>query len=295
MRPSPRNSSLFARALRRTGARRAIVVCTLPLLLAPMAGCATEKRALSAAEFQRNAEAAYNAALETFYDRDWISVPVVMEEVKKEYAGTRFARLAQLRIADAQFHQGNYAESITAYREFLRDFPNDPEVPYARYRVVLCHFQARGESSMSPPLEERDLVNVRDADEAITSFLKDYPAYPKREDLLYMHLWVRGMLARHELYVARYYLNRDNFEAALSRAEYALRNFRETGLEPEALVLLGETQMRRGERSAAKAAFEQVLNHYPASPFVIPARNFIAEIERDPLGPKTATPTTPHY
>ncbi len=258
-------------------------------------GCKAEKRALSAAEFQRNAEAAYNEALVTFYDRDWISVPVVMEEVKREYAGTRFARLAQLRIADAQFHQGSYPESITSYREFLRDFPNDTEVPYARYRVVLCHFQARGESSVAPPLEERDLANVRDADEAISSFLKDYPAYPERSRLEYMHAWVRGMLARHELYVARYYLNRDNFEAALSRTEYTLRTYRETGLEAEALVLLGETQMRRGERGAAREAFELVLVQYPASPFAVPARNFIAEIERDPYGPKLAVPTTPTY
>jgi outer membrane protein assembly factor BamD len=276
-------------------APRLWLICGLSLALSGSWGCAEQKRAMSAEEFQRNAEAAYNQALEVFYDRDWITVPVVMEEVKKEYAGTRFARLAQLRIADAQFHQGNFAESITAYRQFLQDFPSDPEVPYARYRVVLCHFEARGESTLSPPLEERDLVNVRDADTAISSFLKDYPNYPKRDELLYMHLWVRGMLARHELYVARYYLNRDNFEAALSRTEYALRNFRETGLEPEALVLLGETQMRRGERGAAREAFEIVVAHYPTSPFTVAAKNFIAEIERDPKGPATAVPTTPHY
>ena len=271
----------------------ALLLFALTAVAAP--GCTSEKRAVSAAEFQRNAEVAYEQALQTFYDRDWVSVPVVMEEVKREYAGTRVARLAQLRIADAQYHQGSYPESITSYREFLRDFPNDPDVPYARYRVVLCHFQARGESALAPPLEERDLVSVRDADQAISAFLKDYPDYPERERLVYMHAWVRGMLARHELYVARYYLERGNFEAALMRTEYALRTFRETGLEPEALVLLGETKMRRGERGPAREAFELVVQHYPSSPFVVPARRFLAEIERDPAGPRLALPTTPSY
>lgn len=274
--------------------RKAALVL-VALTVASGSGCKSEKRAVSAAEFQRNAEAAYEEALQTFYDRDWVSVPVVMEEVKREYAGTRFARLAQLRIADAQYHQGSYPESITSYREFIRDFPNDPDIPYARYRVVLCHFQARGESALAPPLEERDLVSVRDADQAISAFLKDYPDYPERERILYMHAWVRGMLARHELYVARYYLEQGNFEAALSRTEYALKNFRQTGLEAEALVLLGETKMRRGERALAREAFEIVVQEYPDSPFVVPAQRFLAEIARDPAGPRLPPPATPSY
>lgn len=239
-------------------------------------GCASgPERAVSAAEFQANAQSAYEEALRSFYDQDWVNVPPLMEEVKKEYAGTRWARLAQLRIADAKYHQGSYAEAVTAYREFLRDFPNDPEVQYARYRVVLCQFAARGESILAPPLEERDLVNVRDAEETITAFLRDYPDYKERDRLLYMQSWTRGMLARHELYVARFYLRQDNFEAALARTEYALARIGATGLEPEALVLLGEIHLQGGHRSEALAAFEIVLRRFPDSPFAAVAKKFV--------------------
>ncbi len=202
-----------------------------------------------------------------------------MEAVKREYAGTRYARLAQLRIADGHFHQKDYPEAITAYREFLRDFPSDEEVPYARYKVIDCQFQSRGESVMAPPLEERDLVNVRDASASIDAFLRDYPAYPERERLLYMR--TRG--ARHAgalrcLYVARYYLRENDYDAALARTEYALGTYKDTGLEPEALVLLGETQMKKGATDEARAAFELVLQRYPLSPFAEPARRFLARL-----------------
>ena len=40
---------------------------------------------------------------------------------------------------------------------------------------------------------------------------------------------VTGLLVRHELYVARFYLATDNFKAAVARAEYALRNFEAPG------------------------------------------------------------------
>ncbi len=254
---------------------------TLPLF-GSLAACSKNRaEALSAVEFQREAKAAYEKALESFHDRDWVGVPLLMAQVKKEYAGSRYARLAQLRIADAQFHQGSFAEAITAYREFLREFPNDDEVPYARYRVALCQFESRGESSLSPPLEERDLVNIRDADRTIFLFLKDYPNYKEREHLLYMQSWVRGMLARHELYVARYYLKRGKYAAAISRAEYAILNFQATGLEPEALVLLGETHMKRHEPEKAAEAFYIVIERYPDSPFVIASTNFLKKLEKD--------------
>lgn len=256
-----------------------LLLSAAAVLVLPSLGCdKNRKEALSAVEFQRQAEAAYKKALEAFHDRDWVGVPLLMAEVKREFAGTRWARLAQLRIADAEYHQGSYAEAVTSYREFLREFPNDEEVPYARYRVALCQFESRGATVMAPPLEERDLVNVRDADRSISDFLSDYPNYKEREHLLYMQKWVRGMLARHELYVARYYMNQDKLDAAMMRAEYALVTYKDTGLEPEALVLLGETHMKRYEPEEAAGAFQIVLDRYPDSPFAIPARNFMKRL-----------------
>lgn len=246
------------------------------LLTGPLLSCSKNREeALSAVEFQHHAKIAYEKALESFHDRDWVSVPTLMAEVKREYAGTKWARLAQLRIADAEFHQRSFPEAITTYREFLREFPNDEEVPYARYRVALCQFESRPATTLAPPLEERDLVNVRDADRSISEFLKDYPNYKEREHLLYMQEWVRGMLARYELYVARYYLAENRYDAAIARTEYALANYKETGLEAEALVLLGETHMKRHEPHEAAGAFQIVLDRYPESPFVKPATNFM--------------------
>jgi outer membrane protein assembly factor BamD len=227
-------------------------------------------------EYAANAKKAYEEALEAFFDRDWEVVKPRMEEVKRKYGYSRYARLAELRVADAEFHQENYAEAVTAYKSFVHDYPNDPEVPYARYRVTRCQFLSSGDSPIMPPLEERDLSSVRDAYESITAFLSDYPNYKKRAELDYMLAVVSGMMVRHELYVARYYLNRGNFEAAIARCEYSLKTYRDTGLEPEALVLLGETYMKKKEPKRARELFAHVLSEYPSSAFTVPARKFLA-------------------
>jgi outer membrane protein assembly factor BamD len=240
-------------------------------------GCAAdEKKVESPVEYAANAKKAYEEALEAFFDRDWEVAKPRMQEVKRKYGYSRYARLAELRIADAAFHQENYAEAVAAYKSFVHDYPNDPEVVYARYRITRCQFQSSGDSVIMPPLEERDLSSVRDAYASITAFLSDYPDYKKRGELDYMLAVVSGMMVRHELYVARYYLERGNFEAAIARCEYSLKTYGNTGLEAEALVLLGETYMKKKERRRARQLFSHVLEAYPNSAFTIPARRFLA-------------------
>src|SRR5690606_36984255 len=127
---------------------------------------------------------------------------------------------------------------------------------------------------------------------------RDYPQDKNIDHLLYMQKWVRSMLARHELYVARYYLGRNKLDAAIARTEYALVHYKDTGLEPEALVLLGETHMKRYEPDKAASAFQIVLDRYPESDFVIPATKFMNHLQKTgalnrPAPPRAGAEPTP--
>jgi outer membrane protein assembly factor BamD len=243
------------------------------------AGCiASPPPPQTADEYAANAKRAYEEALETFHAKNWELVAPRMEDVKRNYGYSRYARLAELRIADAAFHQESFAEAVTGYRAFVHDYPNDPEVPYARYRITRCQFLSSGDSLILPPLEERDLSSVKDAYQSISAFIADYPHYKKRAELDYMLAVVAGMMVRYELYVARYYLDRGQFDAAIARCEYALQNYQSTGLEAEARVLLGETYMKMKKQADARHQFNQVLTKHPDSAFVVPARRFLAQL-----------------
>jgi outer membrane protein assembly factor BamD len=97
---------------------------------------------------------------------------------------------------------------------------------------------------------------------------------------------VIGRLVKHELYVARFYLGKDNFEAAIARIEYALRNYgtnlKATGDTPEAadhgaeaLVLLGQTYVRMHRWSDARDTFQAVVRGYERSPFAVQAKHYL--------------------
>ncbi len=247
------------------------------------AGCrGSDRQAESPLRYAENARREYEEALKVYFDRDWEEAVTLMQEVKRKYGYSRYARLAELRIADASFHQEKYPEAVTAYKAFVHDYPNDPEVPYARYKVARSLYEESSQSLLMPPLEERDLASVNDAHATIREFLADYPNYKRMREMEHMLEVVTGMLVRHELYVARFYLARDNFKAAVARCQYALRNFEDSGLEPEAMVLLGETYLRMKQRKKARAVFEHVLTRYPESPFSLPARRFLGSLAPRP-------------
>ena len=255
------------------------LVLVLGSLAALSAGCEPPPPpARTALEYTQNAKRAYEEALEKYFDRDWEEAIERFTGVKRNYGYTRYARLAELRIADAKFRQKEYAEAVTAYRSFVHDYPNDPEVPYARYKVTRALFQDTKPQFLLAPLEERDLVNVLDAYDALREMIDDYPGYEHRPELDYMLEVVTGVLVRHELYVARYYLRERRYEAVIARVESALDRYGASELEAEALVLLGETYLRLKQPKKARAAFRLVVTNHADSPFVIPARNFLDQM-----------------
>jgi outer membrane protein assembly factor BamD len=119
-----------------------------------------------------------------------------------------------------------------------------------------------------------------DAYRELNSFLIDYPESKWAKESKFMLLTITGRLVRHELYVARYYLDKGNFEAATKRIQYALRQYDGSGLEPEAMVLLGETYLKMKKVREGTEVFKQMIAVYPGSPFTDAARQFLAELKQ---------------
>lgn len=256
-----------------------------------LVGCAKEAR--TALSYSEDARRAYDEAMEEFAGHNWIEAQALFREVKRKYAYSRYARLAELRIADADFEQEKLSESIRGYRQFIHDHRSDVrEVEYARSRIAEAQFRQISDSFLLPSADERDQAVILDAYRELKGYIQDYPdaqQSPKIRELLEE---VTARLVRHELYVARFYLARDNYEAAVLRIQYAMRNFAgwsdepgahgvrdplavDSGLEAEALLLLGETYLKLHRFEKARETFRSILTDYERSPQVVPAKNYL--------------------
>jgi outer membrane protein assembly factor BamD len=211
-----------------------------------------------------NARKAYADALDEYYDNDCFAAVPMLRNVRKQFPYTRFAALADLRIADCDLKDGKHAEAIEAYNQFVRYRPSHPEVPYARFQAAFANFdQIPSEWLLSPPAYERDQRYAQESLRLLRRFVLDFPDDPLVPRAQRMAERVVKLLAAHEMYVAKFYYDRDRPRAAAGRLNTLLRSYPGSSYDPEALYLLGESYMRMKDPKGARRAFKELLARYP--------------------------------
>jgi outer membrane protein assembly factor BamD len=285
-------------------------VLALSLAGVSTTGCGGPE-AKTALGYSADAKRAYESALAEFDAHNWIECQQMFREVKRKYSYSRYARLAELRLADADFAQDKFAEAIRGYKQFVHDHRSDQdEVTYARSRIAEAQYKEISESLLLPSIEERDQGATLEAYKEMRGFLHDFPAAKQSKKVCDLLEDVTVKLVRHELYVARFYLRTDNFDATVWRVQYALRNYAseppcqahvakrasteveggnaagaiedddsatrtDFGLAPEALLLLGETYLKMHRWTDARAAFVAILQRYPESALIVQAKSYL--------------------
>jgi outer membrane protein assembly factor BamD len=238
--------------------------------------------------YTESAKRAYDQAMETYNAHQWIEAQAALREVKRKYSYSKYARQAELRIADADYEQEKFSDAIREYKDFIHAHRSDEEdVAYARSRIAEGTVAEIPEGFLMAASEERDQAAVVDAYKELKSFLADYPNAKESAHVRELLTQIIARLIRHELYVARFYLNRDNYDAAVARVQYALKNYPEaaagdstatgedTSLEADALLLLGETYLKMHKWSDARQAFEAIVQKHGRSGVAGQARNYL--------------------
>ena len=130
--------------------------------------------------------------------------------------------LAELAIADTQFARGNYTEAVDSYKSFIRLHPTHEKVEdgYAAFRVGECYYKDMPDDVwLLPPSYEKDQSAVTDALRELDDFRKKYPDSKYMKDVEPLRTErAASRLVDHEVYVARFYLNRDHTKAAAHAA-----------------------------------------------------------------------------
>jgi outer membrane protein assembly factor BamD len=256
-------------------------VACLPLLLcallAPL-GCTVASTfggvGAKAPSYGDDAARAYRAALDEFYDDDCFAAEPLFRNVRREFPYSRYAALADLRVADCNIKDGKYAEAIEAYNQFVRYRPSHPEVPYARFMVAKANFeQIPSDWLLSPPAYERDQHYAQESLRLLRRFMLDFPEDPLMPRAKNMAEQAVKLLAEHELYVANFYLSREHPRAAVGRLNTLLRSYPGSGYEPQALYLLGESYTEIEDPKAARRAFQELVTRFPNDEYASKARS----------------------
>jgi outer membrane protein assembly factor BamD len=168
-----------------------------------------------------SAEELASKGMEYFEDEDYEDALQTFTALKERYPYSRYAILAELKVADAHFHRQEYPEAVAAYEDFARLHPKNEAVPYVFFQIGACHY----EQLLS---KDRDQTATHRAILAFDRLLKAHPNSAYTDKAKEHITTCRELLAEHEMYVGRFYYKSKHFKAALGRFQRVLANFRDT-------------------------------------------------------------------
>lgn len=231
-----------------------------------------------ASNYADDARRAYEKAMVAFDNKDCLTAEPLFRDIRANYPYTRYAALSELREADCLASQDKHAEAIEIYQRFARVRASHEDVPYARFKAAESQYeQIPNEWFLSPPAHERDLRAARDALKDLRRFLLDFPDDRNAGEAQAMEKRTLALLAKHELYVADFYLTREQPKAAIGRLQDLLRSYEGSGYEPQALLLMGRTQLFMKDKAAAHDTFRTLIARYPDSGSAVQAERYLAD------------------
>jgi outer membrane protein assembly factor BamD len=244
------------------------------------AGCGA-KAGSGSVDYSVSAQKNYEKGLKELDNKDWIAASKYFAFIKSRFPYSKYAVLAELRLADAEFGAEQYLEAIDSYRLFQKFHPTHEMVAngYTTFRIGEAYFdQLSGDFWLFPPGYEKDQSSTEDAANELKSFLDKYPESPYRDKAKKILVKVGKRLADHEWYVARYYWDRGKPMGTVLRLRRLLERYRGVGYDIEALWLLGRAYTAVDMPERAKLAWTELVSKYPKSPRAGEARSALAEL-----------------
>jgi len=241
-------------------------VLAVALLLA-LAACSKHVSFSGEAKLKPTAEENYQAGEELLKDGSYPEATKFFEYVRTKFPFSKFAALADLRLADAKFAQGQYADAAAAYAQFAQLHPSHEELDYAEFRVGESYLKdAPSDWVLFPPSYEKDLRQVKKAADAFQAFLKKYPDSKRVPDAKKLLAQAEGRLAAHEWYVAEYYYRHHHWAGAAGRYETLVDKYPGSRHEPEALLKMAHSYLAIDEKFRARTALQKLIVQHPDDP-----------------------------
>ena len=218
-----------------------------------------------------NPEKLYSEARDLMESGQWDKAIPYLEKLESRAAGTPLAQQAQLDKAYAQFKAGDKAQANATLDRFVRLHPASPALDYALYLKGLSNFNENlglFGAYTGQDLAERDQKAAKESFESFKELSSRFPQSPYSPDALLRMRYTVQMLAKNEVYVAKYYFKRGAYVAALNRAQTAVADYRDVPAVEEALYLIYQSYDALGMTQLSQDAKRVLEASYPDSEFL---------------------------
>lgn len=255
----------------RLGWRRLLLPPVLALALA-IGGCGSLEKDPTV---KWDADRIYAEAKEEMTIANWRKARELLEKLEARFPFGRYAQQAQMEIAYTYYKENEPAQAVTAAERFLKLNPNHQNADYVQFLKGLALFNDDlgmfGRRFGRDPTS-RDPKAMREAFDAFKELAVRYPNSRYAPEAAARMNYLVNALAQSEVNVARYYLQRGAYLAAVQRAQVALREYVGAPASEEALSILVRAYASLGMDGLRDDAQRILLKNYPNSAYLKQAR-----------------------
>ena len=181
----------------------------------------------------------YAEAMDAFNKGDVLLAGKKFNEVELLYPQSIWASRSLLMSAYGYFIQSYYSDAINELDRFFVKYKNHPQKDYAYYLLALCHYDQIID-------EKRDLNEILKSKKYFDLIITDYPNSEYILDSKYKLEFIKEILASKEMYLARYYVDREKWIPAINRFKIVSSEYQTTIYVEEALHRLVELHYKIG-------------------------------------------------
>ncbi len=240
------------------GVRALLVACSL----LAVAGCGNRDRVAEELQPGRIYEKGHTLLM----SGDYRGAVRYFEALEASYPFSEEARQARLDIIFAYYRAREQESALDAADQFIRENPTHPRVDYAMYLRGLIYFERSPnflERWFNTDLSQRPPQDVRRAFDAFDQLIKQMPNSIYAHDARQRMIFLRNRLADYEVYVARHYLDRQAYVAAIARARYTVENYDGAPAVRQALEIMIDAYHGLGLDDLAERSQEVFALNFP--------------------------------
>ena len=182
---------------------------------------------------------AYNDGLVQLERGDAIYAAKKFNEAELLYPQSIWAPRAALMASYSYFSYFYYSDAVLELEKFLDKYKNHPRRDYAYYLLALCHYDQIID-------ETKDLNEILKAKKYFGIIIQKYPNTEFALDSEYKLELIQELLASKEMYLARYYVEREKWIPAINRFKTVVEYYDSTIFVEEALHRLVELHFKLG-------------------------------------------------
>ena len=204
-------------------------------------------------------------------DKDYDKALKYFQILESRFPHGKYATQAQLEIIYANYKKSDPVSTVAAADRFIKLHPDHPNVDYAYYLKGLATFNERGivEKYTAQEISDRDPKALKLSFAALKELVERYPKSRYYKDATQRMVYLVNTLSQHEMHVARYYMKRQAYIAALNRAKYVLEYYPNSTSVEEALVVQVSAYDNMGMEDLKQDGLRVLKTNYPQNPMIL--------------------------